>query len=602
MTERGATRALAVASGLLFTVLWLGTGQHLAPSGDAATTWAAREPHRTVLCVTEEELVVAADPSAADRAAVSVPLRSTEVRQGGPGFGVLHRDHTYRASLRWGAAELPWMKNEYTAGFPEWLPHLATGVAGPAAGRASIFALGLLVLVGTALLAGRLGGPAGAAAAGGFLATDLWFHAWKKVLAGPEVWLQILALASAWALVRAVERRSLRWVALAGLLLGLGCHVKPSFAAVGFVLVACTLPWLRRWGTRRLTRGLALLLLGATLGGSPSLIYWAARPDSGVSLGRQETVTGRATEVWQRLTRRPELDRKGRGGKGISAVGAVLDPLSWWTRLWDGRAASDNDPAALLPSEPHRPSSLARAGQGALVVLLAVALLGGGLAGRRGGLAGWAVLLALTSPAAVRAVHADPHHLAMALPLLALGLGAGLGPQLRGRWLPLLAVIGLVALLGRSSELVQVDGELQARAGRLLDRPVLEDVARRLEARGAVAPAVIEYELMALLEASTDSRVRPFLYARAVGDGKRCLRRGRPAWLRAVLRAHRGGHLLLAWGPARSPLAGGASSWVDPRDLRDAATLEGLEVRAVEELEDARGRWVMTLWSVAEAP
>ncbi len=618
MSERAAIRRVAALAGLAFAILWLATGRHIAPSGDATTTWAATEPHRTVLCVTPDHLVVAAAPSEADRAAVGLPLGSSELQQGPAWFGATHRDHTYRARLRLGPLDLPWMKNEYTAGFPEWLPHLAQRLFG--AGRASIFALGLLVLLLTTTLAGRLGGIVGASLAGGFLATDVWFHVWKKVLAGPEVWLQLCAVGAAWALVRAVEGQSWRWLAAAGFAVGLGCHVKPSFAAVGLVLVLVSLPWLLRWGRRELARALALALVAATLGGAPSLAYWASRPEAGASQGRQETAIGRAKEVLRRFQgqrlpagssdRKDEKARKAwkaendkrdkkdkEDKKGLKPTEALLQPVAWWARIWTRRAAADNDPSPSEVQPAWQASPLSWAGQGGLVLLLFGALAGGGLALRSGGLAGWAVVLAIASPLCIGALHPDAHHLALWLPLLALGLGAGLGPLARGRWLWVVASVAILVGVSRSADLASLDPNLRERAGRLLDRAVLESTGEMLEQRGALAPAVLEYELMSLLEASTRGRVRPFLYARATG-AEGCLVRRRPAWLATVLRAHRGGHLLLAWGPGASPLAGGGNSWVDEAELREAARLEGLQVSPVETVLDHRGRWAATLWAI----
>ncbi len=605
MTEPRSVRTAIVAALIVYAVLWFAAAQRPAPNGDAVSTWGTLEPHRSVLCVEEgPRLLLAAAPEDADRAAVQAELLSSEVRWGGD-LSVVHRDHAYRASLSVFGFELPWMKNEYTSGLPEWLPHGVFRLTRSlAAGQMTTMLLGALVLILCALTAARIGGWRAAALTGGLLAVDPAFHLWKKVAAGPEVALQLCAAAATLLCLRAIQERAPRRLMPAALLIGLGCHVKPSFVAFAAPLVLVTLPMLpwsalsRRGWIRIAAAALALALLG----GSPSLIYWATQPAQSSSVGWQENSRDRLLEITRRLmpTKKGSPDMHSRV-KDVSAARVLLVPGSWQADYYAIRDARGNDPdrAGDRPTrlERDRPPPLILAGAVASVALLLLAGIG---ALRRRSTILWAVALGLSVPFFVRAMHPDPHHIALTLPGLAVALGVGATAIFHGSLgRRVLLVLASVALLGRAADLRRIDPAIEERVGRLIDRSNWPPLIDALLAEGALNPAVLDYEGMSLVDLHSGGRVRPFLYARAGGDGLHsCLVAGSDAWLAAILRAHRGGHLLLLWGVDGMPTAAARSSWVEPNHLRDVARAADLGVARVKELRDSRGRWYATLYAI----
>jgi hypothetical protein len=573
-------------------------------SGDAAAVWGTLEPSRTVLCVAEgPELTLAAAPTAADREAVSADLSSREIWQGSEAFGAVHRDHAYRASWSLGGIDAPWMKNEYTAGFPEWLPHLAFRATGSvAAGRLTTMALGGLVLALVVLCASRIGGWPAGAIAGSLLAVDPAFHMWKRILAGPEVWLQLCGMVALWCVLRAIQESEPRRLVPAAIAVGIGLHVKPTFAAAAVPLALLSLPlvpWSRysRRGWSRLT---AVLVVCVLLGASPSLAFWATRPAA--SQGHQESATGRTDALFKRWNapKRAEPDSD-MPRKEVGLARTLLAPASWMSDYWSIRAARDNDPRTVARPERDRPPLIEDSGMRAALILAGLAVFG---ALRRRGVWAWAVGLGVVVPICVRLLHPDPHHLGVALPFvcLAIGVGAAALPDRRSGW-AVLAFLVAAALLGRGAGLARLDGSLEERTGRILDQRAWQVLGDALLEEGALSPAALDYEVMGLAELYTAGQVRPFLYARASDPRNRdCLKAGSDAWLAQVLRAHAGGHLLASWGTEGIPTLAGRTSWVEPDRLRRIAASQGQGIRAVREVVDARGRWTATLYAVSPQP
>ena len=590
----------------LFLGLWLATARWIGPSGDSAAVWGSVEPLRTVLCVAEgPSLLLAAAPGEAERAAVDAHLSTAEIVQGSPFLGAVHRDHAYRARLSVGGLQPPWMKNEYTAGFTEWLPRglfRATGHAG--AGRLANLLLGALVLLGTMLCASRIGRWPAAAIAGAVLAADPGFHLWKKVLSGPEVWLQVCAVAAAWFVIRAVQERAPLRLMPAALIVGVGVHVKPTFAAVALPLALLSLPVLP-WSAlsrRGWIKVAAAALVLALLGSAPSLAYWASRP--GRSYGQQESAAGRAGAAMRRWTGPRKAQESGRASdaptKRVGLGRALLVPGSYHADYWAIRARRDNDPRTSDSPPRDRPPPLVRVGAGAAALLAGLAVFA---AIRRRGLCAWAVVLGSATLLCVRLLHPDPHHLGVALPFLALGLGVGAAAVGKSRiaW-SVVALLALVVVLGRGTDLARLDGAMEERAGRLLDRRAWAELAQALEEEGALSPAGLDYELMGQAEVYTGGRVRPFLYARSSRRaGPECHRNGTDPWLSTILRAHAGGHLLVAWGTEGNPTSGGLGSWVDPARVARLASAQGQEIRPLREVHDSRGRWAATLYGIGPA-
>ena len=85
----------------------------------------------------------------------------------------------------------------------------------------------------------RRRGPIAGLLVGAILATDLWFHVYKKLLGSTDLWLQALTVLIVMLLVDWSETRSERKLLLAAGLAGLGLSVKLTF---GVVLLAIGLP------------------------------------------------------------------------------------------------------------------------------------------------------------------------------------------------------------------------------------------------------------------------------------------------------------------------------------------------------------------------
>jgi hypothetical protein len=620
-----AWRALAWAAPvLLYAALWLGTLQHVAPSGDAASTWASRHPTRTVLCVApsatgEPRLTLAAAPDPEDRAAVAATLDSTEVAWGTEAAGLVFRDHTYRASVRVLGAEWPWMINAYSGGFSDWLEHagyLATdSVRG---GFAATALLGLLALVLTMAAARGLAGaehaPFAGLVAGLALASEPTFHLWKRVGTGREVWLQIAAVGALLALAQAWRRRSVGLGLLGCALIGLGLHDKLSFLGPALALGIGVLVTLGRgaWRPGLRARTLGGLLAGALAAAvvlTPTVAYWVLVPEM-PRMGRQDGLATNLASVGARLTGErhvpeprgpdprgaPAPDRTGPDPKARIGLGALLlRPTAFWQAYWTLHAEPrPTDPEAPVPPEPIRART-----RWALLLATGLAALGVVGAPRRQTLrvAGGVAVLQFVF---LRALSGDPHHVAMGLPIAAAVVGAGLarwagrGPWAQGTALAL--ALGVAA--GGAWDLAGLDAALTTRAGRLLDARSLVAMASRLEADGVGAPAVLDYEMMSLLEAYSADAVRPFFYGRAERGWGRCLDREDPRWLAQVLRAHAGGHLLVVRERRRPESRLEPDVLAGPERRAQAAALAGVTLSEDAVFRDSVGRWYATLWGV----
>ena len=616
--------ALALGFVLLYAVAALSTGRLLAPSGDTVLAWAHERPVAAVLCVERGgRLTLASEVDDELRRAVPAELASDSVELPG---AILSR-HVYNARWRAGPLDLPWMRNGYSSGLPDWIPRwIALSPLGWAGGRAWNQALGGLVLLGALLLAARLGGSGAVLVTGALLATEPQFHYYKHVLGGTEVWLQGLALGVTALCWWAWRSGSGRLLAVAALAAGLGLHVKLSFA--GFLaaligsglLVAAWRPFTGGRSPSQRLGGLALLTLLVGLGASPTVLYHAARSTHEGALpamaAGQVSVRGALLDLGQNVQQALGLvdstDKE--QGKAQSVTMDLLAPSRGMRRIFAGRANRSNDAARHPRSDvpvPPQPA-LARAAIPAQLALLFAALLGGGLAWRRRivepdqRLVAWSLGLAVLCPLAMRALSPDPHNLALARPLWALGLGLGAATWATGapgRWRrAVLVALATLVLIGETTDLAALDRDLDATAGRLSDVRNQRALADTLVELGSRHPAVLEHELMSVIEAHSHGRVRPLHYARSsLGRaGPQCVARSDPDWLRAIVRAHRGDFIVLAWGPYASP--GAAPGLPEDGALRAAGAAEGLAVEPERVLLDARGRWFATLWAVGDRP
>ena len=207
-------------------------------------------------------------------------------------------------------------------------------------------------------------------------------------------------------------------------------------------------------------------------------------------------------------------------------------------------------------------------------------------------------------------LHPDAHHLALWLPLAAPALGVAVGALIASRAVAglrtaALVLVGASLLLfaaGRVGSLVRAERDVVEQTGRLTDARAQARLARELLRLGALAPAVLEYDLMALMEAWTGGQVRPWLYARSArGAGRmQCLPSSDPSWLERIVEAHAGGHLVVAWGVVGNPGGAHPTSWVSPEQVQAAGRARGLEVRSVSELIDGSGRWYATIWAIGD--
>jgi len=598
---------------LLYLLVAATTLGHVGLSGDSVSGWATAEPHRTVLCVTASappRLRLAARPTEDDRAQIAARLESSQRDlELGP-IAVRLREHTYSAVIDGFGVEIPWMKNDYTAGWTDLPAHVAWSLFGsPRAGQAVHLALGGLVLVLVALLAGRLGGWPAALVAGSWLATDPWFLVYKRFVGGHEVFLQVFAVAGLALLCRAALRRERRAAWAGVFVLGLGLATKPSFAAVlvSVALAAGLVLW--RWsppgGWRRaLAVGVALLGLGA----SPTALSWVAgtlAPPTEHQTGGKESSRGRLASLAKGWDRGRD-DVKSR----TTAVDVLLWPGRYWERHWtiSGSLADRAAPSA----GPRDRSWLERASTPLMVLLLL-----GGLAGAAGlaqrtvsspalsaeRLGSGAVLIAGVLPFLLRALNPDPHHLALWVPAAALGIGVGVGGLVADRR-ALAGLLLVLALLipGRVLTLRGVDEDVVSRVGRLSAAEGQRDLAEELARRGITAPAVLDFNMMSVLDAWSGGAVRPWLYSRAsLGQGQECLRGDQPAFLRQILRAHAGGHVVIVAGPNSGP-GGRPDPYRSRAAMQEGARAAGVTLHELVSLDDPRGRWMATVWSVDAPP
>jgi hypothetical protein len=628
-------------------VLAVVTLRSVAPSGDTVLVWADAAPHRTVLCIQADDgaLLMASDPDDELREALDVPLESNQVSLGGEGLGVTLTDHAYNSRLRIGPLDLPWMRNGYSSGIPDWIPMaLAATPGGWRAGVVFNVLLGGLILLVVLLIAGRLGGPWAVAIAGCLLVAEPQFHYYKKNLAGTESWLQALAVAVVALTWVAWRRGSWRPLAVAALLAGIGLHVKLSFTAVvaslavGGLVLAAWRPLTAGRSRAQVLGGLAALALLVVAGLGPTLVHnqlkstWEA-PFPGAEQG-QSGIPAALRETSRRLARTfslPTDPRAGdgsrrkvaRGGKEQSLAGVLFAPGQGLRRHFALRAVhsvgrTNGEAEVEAPRVPPLPfPTLVAMPAAALLLLLAIA---GGVRAWRAArrepdvgqgdarLVAWAGLLVLVLPVAVRIMQPDPHNMAMVRPLLALGAGLGVaglvgGPAGLGAWrrrglVTVVAVLASLTLLGRCADLATFDRDQEEAVGRLFDVHNQRALADALEELQAEQPAVLEHELMSVIEAHTHGRVRPVHYARSAGGtaGVGCTNRNRAPWLEWILKIHEGSYLVQAWGPERS--AHQAPALPRAEEIRSVARRLGLRAEPVRELRDSRDRWFATVWAI----
>jgi hypothetical protein len=608
LTARVGGRPVLRAASLC-VLLWLAVAgaalRGVGLSGDSVTTWATAAPNRSVLCVSDTDpprLTLAIAPTGDDREAATAELLSAEDQARWGPFTVHLRHHAYRGTVEVAGVEIPWMKNDYTAGWPDLPAHLAWRVArAPWAGQWVHLLLGALALWLASLVAGRLGGWPAALVCGAWLATDVWFLTYKRMLGGHEVMLQVLAMAGLALLTLAALEGRARAGALAAVVLGLGVHVKPSFAAVvAALLLASPVVW---WGARRalVVRAAAVGAALMALGFAPTLLFQQVEGSIGHPMvAGLESASGRIGVLMAGMDRARD-DLKARTG----ALDAALRPAAYWTAHWKAVGASVDRTAP--------PGEASGAGLGASDALAGLLVLIGGLGavglvrdaddappGSAHRVAEAVVLVALALPFALRLLSPDPHHLAPWLPFFAVALGLGVARGVRGRraWAAGAGLLVGLVLVGRVHGLAAVEQGLRRDAGRFSVAEEQRKVADALVAEGALDPAVLDYNAMSVLTAWSGGEVRPFLYARAsLGFGEGCLRGDSPRFLEQILRSHRGGHLLVLAGPAEGP-GGMPDPYRSSNDVLDAGRATGLRLREAAVLDDAQGRWLATIWSI----
>ena len=172
--------------------------------------------------------------------------------------------------------------------------------------------------------------------------------------------------------------------------------------------------------------------------------------------------------------------------------------------------------------------------------------------------------------------------------------------SLRGAVFGLLAAAVLFGAAGRTSALFGLERDLDDQVGRLSDARNQARLAGALVDLGATSPAVLEYDLMSLMDGWSGGEVRPWLYARsALGAGRSdCLFSDDPRWLARIVEAHAGGHVVVAWGVIGNLGGAQPSSWASPVQVVEAARSVGLTATVAAELRDDRGRWFATIWAI----
>lgn len=601
----------AAASLLVYGLVGGFTLQGVGLSADAVSAWATAEPHRTVLCVDEDPelgLRVAADPSDADLASVGAPLSSRELRAAAGPVGLHLRQHTYRLTLSVFGIELPWMKNDYTAGWPDLPAHIAWSVFhSPRAGQGVHLVLGGLVLLLASLLAGRLAGWPATLVTGVWLASDPWFLVYKRLLGGHEVMLQLLGVLGV-ALLGAACLRRHRGLFLAGMLVcGVGLHVKPTFVAVLACAVIPALALLASPRHPRVRRALPLGALLLALGAAPTALAWVASSsmDSApASVVGSESAHGR----WSAL-RSGEERRRDDIKTRTTAIDVLLWPDVFWERHWRliGARTEQRAPDA---AAPRSPASVAATGLALALLLLGLA--GVGVLARRvrgeegtmeSRLALALSVMALLMPVLLRLLSPDPHHLALWVPFAAMALGVTLAAVARRSSVLVCVLVALALVLpARVLTLVEVDEALELEAGRLSTATGQERLAASLLRLGATSPAMLDYNVMSLMEAWSDGAVRPWLYSRAALNARRgCVAGAREDFLSRILEAHAGGHVVFVAG-----LDSGSVGRPDPhrtsKQMAMAAREAGVLLQRTEVVTDDHGRWMADIWAVRDKP
>lgn len=628
--RRPGARELGLGSGLLFLLLAFTTLQNISPAAETAP-WASAD-QRTVLQATRDSaghtslsLAGPVSEGAADTVDAELTQGWSEQRLGP--LRVVHSRHRYRTDIYLGSLRVPWMVNDYTAAFPDWVPlalHRATGSMKAGLLWSLLLAAGIVGLA-SGWAARRRGALAGLLV-GVFLATDLWFHIYKKLLGSTELWLQGLSLLLVVLLLEWRARRNGRTLVLAGGLAGLCLSVKvTSFAVLLPLLVGAVLvsrrPVERDPPPRGLRgRPLVLALLAFTLGFGPTWSTYLHRSvvsQASLHDTAHDTVAGRLFEVKERRTNAEGQ----RFLKQALPSEFLLEQGAYWRGVFRLRGSLSNQSGGLDPTLKAEIEARSQRGrvhlthlgrtrswsegahQAGLLALLALAMLGGY---RRRGIEAGLLVLAGSTLLLSWWMHGDTHHLALATPLLGLALGLGAAAGLEGlhrhhRALALAALVLLaLGLGGRLVELRALDQDLSEHGGRLMELDNLERLTEALVAEGATSPAVLSYELVALLEGFSGGEVRPWLWWKSNQAISRDRRghNGSPEWLRLLLRTHSGGHLLIAWAPPSGKGGPGGVNWVAPSTLRSAGADVGLTPRVLRQLYDSQGRWYATLWAL----
>jgi hypothetical protein len=621
---------LATGIAAFFLLLGVTTLRGISPTSETALWMSSNQ--RTVTKVIEgadgrPEVTLGGPLADNPSGTINASLIDGWTEEGIGPLRLVYSTHRYWTSLRIGELNIPWMVNEYSAGFPDWIPmglyHLTGRVEAGEFGNLILSAL----IIGLAVLwASRKRGSLAGLLVGLYLATDIWFHIYKKMLGSTEIWLQGALLLLTILLFDDGGLSRIRKWASVGLVLGIGLSVKVTFLAVAFPLFLIALFQRRSEISKPVgtaspkTLAASLGLLAFILGSAPTWTSHLIAEAGEVRVEQRghDNVTAR----FQELSQRWKAPTKGRAfQKRARWTELLLTPGSHWRGYYflRGKVSNDQKPidgskllaessrsssgTVYLSDFDPRPSSTTVLHSWALALFFALTLLGT--------LTGAKLERALCSGAAGTLflswlLHGDSHHMALGVPLIGLALGVGASRGLKALqkksklYARILTALLLIGLGTRLVELGQLDRSVTEDGGRLVARENLETLASMLLEEGALNPAVLTYELVGLPEGLTQGRVKPWLWWNTnLGAGSRDVpSNGSNEWLELLLRSHAAGHLLIAAGPPRGPGTPGGANWFTEASIRQSSSKVGLKAQEVRTLRDRQGRWYATLWAL----
>ncbi|MCO4769054.1 MAG: hypothetical protein KDA24_03425, partial [Deltaproteobacteria bacterium] len=344
-----------------------------------------------------------------------------------------------------------------------------------------------------------------------------------------------------------------------------------------------------------------------SLGAAPGALAWVA---SSALTSTETNYEGEASASTRWAILANGLDRRRDDVKTrTTAFDVLVHPDTFWARHWSlVGARTDQTEPNLRP-----PRSLASWASSSLALLLVVVAVwgAGSLARRRWSghetaesrLALAVIASAIALPVPLRILSPDPHHLALWTPVVAMALGLSLAAAgLQRRWLPtILFALALMVPL-RVQTLREIDEQTASAAGRLATAGGQARLAATLKGRGFLAPAMLDYTVMSLMEAWSGGEVRPWLYGRAAVSRRRgCLGGAHPEFLPRILEAHIGGHVVIVAG-MKEEEGGRPDSYRSSEQMARAALAARVQVRRVQVVADERGRWMADVWAVEPGP